>query len=213
MFRTLVLTTALLGTTALAPYAQEMVALKDMPAGTYMLDKSHASLTFSLSHMGLSNYTARFTGLESTLTLNPTAPEQSKVTARVDPASIETDFPYPEKKDFDKELATGKDWLNSTAFPTITFTSTKLVKTGEKTGKMTGDLTFMGVTKPLTFDVTFNGAYTKKPISGNPAVGFSAVATLKRSEWGLSTYVPMVGDEVTLRLETEFEQLTPQRPE
>jgi len=58
--------------------------------------------------------------------------------------------------------------------------------------------------KPLTLDVTFNGGYEKMPMMNIPAMGFSATGTLKRSNWGLTSYVPMIGDDVELLIETEF---------
>jgi polyisoprenoid-binding protein YceI len=216
MQQTSLLTALVLGTFIVlgsSTHAQSMTPLKDMPAGTYVTDNTHTSLVWSVSHMGLSNYTARFTNVSATLVFNPISPTASKLTASVDPLSVETDYPNPTQKDFDAKLAKDKDWLNGTQYPTITFTTTKLTQTGPNKGTMVGDLTFLGVTKPLTWDVTFNGAYAKQPISGKPALGFSAIAKMKRSEWGLATYVPMVGDDVTLRVETEFNQITPARPE
>ena len=204
MFKNLLLVTAMALTPVLAQ--AEMMPLKDMPAGDYTLDPSHASLTWRVSHLGLSTYTARFTKLDATLNFDPKDPAKSKVVAKVNPLSVETDFPTPEKKDFDKELATGDQWFNANKFPDITFESGKIEKTGEKTGLIHGKLTFMGVTKPLTLAATFNGAYLKKPFVEIPALGFSATATIKRSDWGLATYVPYIGDEVQLLIETEFHQ-------
>lgn len=190
----------------IVPFAAtaEMTPIEKMPKGQYVLDKNHASLTWKVDHLGLSNYTARFTKLDATIEFDPLDITKSTLTATVDPTSIETDFPKPEEKDFDAELAKGKDWFNTGAFPSISYKSTKLEKTGEKTGRVHGDLTFLGVTKPLTLNVTFNGSYAKKPFSTDPGMGFSATAVLKRSEWGFDTYIPTLGDDVTLLIETEF---------
>lgn len=198
------LTAAALVFTPMLANAQAVTPLAEMPAGVYELDDTHASLTWKVNHLGLSNYTARFTKLDAELNFDPKDPTKSTLTASVDPTSIKTDFPKPEEKNFDEKLIKGEEWFNAMKFPTITFKSTKLTKTGEKTGKLTGDLTFLGVTKPLTLDVTFNGAYAKAPFSNKPALGFSAVGTLKRSDWGFKTYVPQIGDSVELLLEVEF---------
>jgi polyisoprenoid-binding protein YceI len=197
---------ALLATAPIPAYAaqNEMTPVLEMPAGKYVLDKSHASLTWRVSHLGLSNYTARFTSLDATLQFDPKDVSRSTLVATVDPASVKTDFPYPEEKDFDAKLAKGEEWFNAGKFPEIRFESTKVEKTGENTGKVHGNLTFLGVTKPFTLDVTFNGAYAKKPFGETGALGFSATGTLKRSEWGFGTYVPVIGDEVSLQIETEF---------
>jgi polyisoprenoid-binding protein YceI len=182
----------------------KMTPIADMPSGSYTLDKSHASVTWRVMHLGLSNYTARFTRMDATLEFDAKDPTKSSLVATVDPASVKTDFPYTEKKDFDKELATGKDWFNAGEFSEIKFVSKKIEKKGKNKGLIHGELTFMGVTKPLTLNATFNGAYLKKPFADVPGLGFSATATLKRSEWGLATYVPNIGDEVQLLIEVEF---------
>lgn len=180
----------------------------EMPAGVYELDEAHASLIWKVSHLGLSNYTARFTSFDAELTFDPESPENSSLVATIDPTSLETDYPYPEQKDFDEKLVKSEDWFNAPAFPKITFTSTGLTKTSETTGEMTGDLTFLGVTKPVTLDVTFNGAMAEQPFSKKPTLGFSARGVIKRSEWGMATYVPNIGDEVEIVIEAEFAQET-----
>ena len=189
---------------ACAQMTPQMTAAEQLPAGLYKLDKTHASVTWKVSHMGLSNYTGRFTKIDADLAFDPIDPTKSRLTATIDPTSVRTDYPNSAEKDFDKELATGDKWFNGIQFPQIKFVSTRVEKTGEKTGKLYGDLTFLGVTKPLVLDVTFNGSYLKKPFSDSPALGFSATARLNRSDWGMDSYIPMVGDAVDLLIETEF---------
>jgi polyisoprenoid-binding protein YceI len=184
--------------------AQELVAADQVPAGSYALDPTHASLTWKVMHLGLANYTARFTKFDAQLEYDPAQPENSRLSVSVDPMSIRTDYPNKSEKDFDTELGTSEKWFNAGKFPHIKFVSNKIERTGDKTGKVHGTLTLLGVSKPLTLDVTFNGAYTKKPFAEVPALGFSGHAVLKRSHWGLNTYVPMVGDEVELLIEVEF---------
>ena len=178
----------------------------DAPAGTYKLDPNHASVVWKVSHLGLSNYTARFGKLDATLTYDPADPTKSQLTATVDPASVKTEYPNAATKDFDKELRDDPRFFKVGQFPEIKFVSTKLEKTGEKTGKMTGDLTFMGQTKPVTLDVTFNGSYKEHPLSKKPALGFSATGTVKRSTFGMDAMVPFIGDDVTVLVETEFQR-------
>ncbi len=189
-----------------ATYAQDnqMTPYAEMPAGNYSLDKTHASLTWKVSHMGLSNYTARFTDFDADLIFNPEDPTKSTLKVSVNPLSIKTDYPNAEKKDFDKELSTGTDWLNGNEYGQISFKSKSMTMNDDQTGTVTGDLTFLGVTKRVTLDVTFNGAFKQKPFAGIPALGFSATTSIKRSEWGLDTYVPAIGDNVDIIIETEF---------
>jgi polyisoprenoid-binding protein YceI len=175
----------------------------DTPTGTYALDKTHASVTWKVSHLGLSNYTARFAELDATLNWNAEDPTASTVSVTVNPASVRTDYPKTDKTDFDAKLATGDDWFNANVFPAITFTSTAVNLTGDDTGTVTGDLTLLGVTKPVTLDVTFNGGM-KSPFSGKNVLGFSGTTTITRSEWGFATYVPTIGDSVEILIEAEF---------
>ncbi len=176
----------------------------DAPAGTYTIDPTHASLTWKVSHMGLSNYTARFTKLDATLKFDPAKPETSTLTATVDPASIKTDYPFVEKENFDKVLFESAKWFNGNINKTITFKSTAVKMTGAKTADVTGDLTLLGVTKPVTLKVAFNGGMASHPMAKKPAIGFSATGTLKRSEFGMTNALPFIGDDVTLLIETEL---------
>lgn len=201
MLKHIVLCTAI----ALAPLAAhaEMAKLGELPAGNYTLDPSHASLHWKVNHLGLSNYTARFTKMDATITLDPADITKSTLTATVDPASLETDFVPTAEHDFNKKLK-GEKWFEVAKFPEIRFVSTSIEKTSDTTGKIHGNLTFLGVTKPLTLDATFNGGMVKHPFTQDAALGVSATATLKRSDWGFNEGTPYVGDDVQLLIETEF---------
>jgi len=175
----------------------------DMPAGTYALDKTHASVTAKLLHMGLSNYTFRFTTLDANFTYDPKAPTASKLTVTVAPGSIDTATGADAfGKKFNAELA-GDGWLEADKFPTATFTSTAVDLGDGHKGTVTGDFTLHGVTKPVVLDVTFNGSGAGM-IPGTYRAGFSASTVIKRSDYGIKKYVPLVGDDVTLNIEVEF---------
>ena len=197
---------------ATAPVLSPTLAT-EAPAGAYKLDKTHASVTWKVLHLGLANYTARFANWDADLNFDPTDPSKNTVSVTIDPNSVRTDYPYAKTKgpdgkteDFDKKLATDPTYFNVAKFPAITFKSTAVERTGEKTAKVTGDLTMLGVTKPVVIDATFNGG--QKEFFGQPmgAVGFSGVTTIKRSEWGLTAGVPYVGDDVQIIIEAEFHQ-------
>lgn len=189
---------------ALAPVALAQTAA---PAGAYSVDKTHASVQWQGLHNGLSWYTARFTAFDIQLTFDPADVTKSKVTATIDPKSIETDFlktrPAGSTTDFNNELATGERWFNAGKFPTITFASTAVTKTGANTGKMTGNLTFLGVTKPVTLDVTYNGAKSYPPPKKSK-VGFRAVGTINKAQWGMAG--GPIGDDVKIEINAEFDQ-------
>jgi polyisoprenoid-binding protein YceI len=170
-----------------------------IPPGHYELDKRHASLTASVKHQGVSLYVLRFDKLDASFDYDPAHPEATHLTASVDPASLDVNG------DWSKEFA--EKFLQASKFPTASFTSTSVQAPGGPHGTISGDLTLMGVTRPITFTVTLIGSAKEPfpPLVGPRAVGIEAVATIKRSDFG-STYVQsMVGDEVTLTIEGEFD--------
>jgi polyisoprenoid-binding protein YceI len=179
-------------------------AFNDMPAGEYKVDLSHASIVWKVSHLGLSNYVARFTEFDAAIDYNANNIEKSQVTASINPMSIQTAYPNAAEKDFNNVLATEKGWFNATSFSSINFASTSIDMTSETTAMMKGNLTFLGVTKEISLDVLFNGAMTKQPFTGKPTMGFSATTNIVRSEFGMSKYVPSIGDNVDVMIEGEF---------
>jgi len=175
-------------------------AAPDFPRGHYVLDPKHASLIARVEHMGVSLYTMRFDTLDASFDYDPARPEATRLTASVDPASLDVNA------DYGKQFA--EEFLSASKFPRATFVATQIQKTGDNQGTMTGDLTLMGVTRPVTFNVTLIGAgHEVLPIPfGREAAGFEATATIKRSDFG-STYLSnLVGDDVTLQIEAEFEK-------
>ncbi|WP_417320535.1 YceI family protein [Emcibacter sp.] len=173
-------------------------AASDVPSGIYILEKKHAYLQFSYSHMGASHPIILFRNFDATLHYNSGNAESSKLKVTIDPKSIDSGLPK-----FDEELANDAKFLDAGKYPEITFVATKLEQTSEGKGKMTGDLTIKGVTKPVTLDVTLNKA-AKHPMSGQPMLGFSATGSFKRSDFGVGYAVPMVGDEIIMTIEVEF---------
>lgn len=175
----------------------------NVPSGTYNMDPTHSSFVWKVSHFGLSNYTGKMGTFNIALDLDASNVANSTVSATIDPASVDSGFPFPEQKDFDAELA-GAGWLEAAKFPEISFQSTGIEITGDNTGVMTGDLTFLGQTKPVTLDVTLNAAMEKHPMAPSAAVGFSATGSFDRTAFGFSTFAPAVGAEVTIEIEAEF---------
>lgn len=180
-----------------------------VPAGSYVLDKSHASLIFKVDHLGFSNYTARFKRFDAQLQFDPANLAASRVNVTIEARSIETDFPDPAKLDFNAELQNEK-WLNAAKFPEITFRSTKVNVIGRNKVRIDGELTLRGVTRPMTLHATYNGGYAGHPFDPQARIGFSAHGELKRSEFGISYGVPApgskfgVGDAVNVIIEAEF---------
>ena len=176
-------------------------------AGAYEVDAAHTSVTFTVSHLGFSNYTGQFEKVEINATLDPANPANSTVEASIDPRSLS--IPSP-PAGFLAELA-GPQWLDAAKFPAIAFKSTKVEPTGANTAKVTGDFTLHGVTRPVTLDVVFNGGYKgMKDLDPNSRAGFSATGSFKRSDFGIAYGVPApgttmgIGDEVKVAIETEL---------
>lgn len=176
----------------------------DMPEGEYKVDLSHASIVWKVSHLGLSNYVARFTEFDAAIDFNSNDIEKSQITASINPMSIQTAYPNAAEKDFNTILATEEGWFNAKKFTRIHFASTSINMTTEKNAVMKGNLTFLGVIKEVSLDVVFNGAMTKQPFSGKPTMGFSASTNIVRSEFGMNKYVPSIGDNVVIMIEGEF---------
>jgi polyisoprenoid-binding protein YceI len=201
---------ALIAGAALAQAAHGAPPKLDVPAGRYELDRNHASLTIRVMHMGLSNYTARFTRLGGFIELDPARIERSKVTATVDPASIETD--YPGETDFDGELASKPEYLDAKRHPQARFVSRSIRVRDDGTLDVTGDLTLRGVSRPLTLNVKINGA-KQHPFRRLPVIGISARGSMQRSQWGVSGSLPTIaGDLVSLEIEAEFMRATGNQP-
>jgi polyisoprenoid-binding protein YceI len=180
-----------------------------VPAGAYTLDKEHASLIFRVSHLGFSNYTRRFKRFDAKLEFDPANLARSSLTATVDATSLETDFPTPEKTDFNAQLQ-NEQWLDTAKFPQMTFRSTSIEVTAPNTMRINGELTLRGVTRPMVLAATYNGGYEGHPLDPNARIGFSAHGTLKRSDFGMTFGIPKpgttmgVGDEVEVIIEAEF---------
>lgn len=180
-------------------YAAPSQNPSDVSGGHWVMDKRHSSLIARVTHMGVSLYTVRFDSFDASFDYDPAHPENARIQASVDPASLDVNADYA--KDFAQEF------LSASKFPTATFASTSIQPGTGNQATMTGDLTLMGVTKPVTFNVTLVGVgHEVLPLPfGQKAAGFEATTTIKRSDFG-STYLNnLVGDEVTLQIEAEFD--------
>ncbi len=165
--------------------------------GTYSVEPTHTRVLFDLSHMGFTTWYGEFTHVSGSLTLDPKAPGKSSLDITIPANTILTS-----NTKLDSEL-NSPEWLDTTKYPTIEFKSTRIVRTGHDTAKVTGELTFHGVTRPETLNVTFNASGVNF-LSKQYTVGFNATGVIKRSEFGESTYVPVVGDDVSLIISVAF---------
>lgn len=180
--------------------------ISKLPAGAYKTDASHTSLVFHVSHLGFSDYTATFDNVTATLELDPAKPEDAKLTATINPMSL--DLPSP-PEGFLAELM-GAQWFDAAKYPEIRFTSTSVMPTSPTTADVAGALTLHGISQPVTMQVIFNGGYEGHVMDPNARIGFSATGSLKRSQFDMATGIPQpgsnmgVGDEVRFSIETEM---------
>ena len=163
---------------------------------TYQLDPAHTNVVASWNHLGFSNPVMHFGDAEGTLVYDAEDVGASSVTVTLPLSGLDAHVDA-----FNEHLRSG-DFFDAAQFPEITFTSTAVEAAGEGKLKVTGDLTIKGITKPVVLDVTLNKA-GEHPMKKVPAIGFDATATVKRSDFGVGAYAPMVSDEVTLKITTE----------
>jgi len=163
---------------------------------TYTLDPGHTMVLFSWSHFGFSHPTADIGISDGTLVFDPQHPASSSVQVTMPLSLLDTHVPA-----LDKHLKE-PDFFDADKYPQITFKSTRVQPLGGNRFKVTGNLTAHGVTRPVVLDVHLNKEGVH-PMTKAQAIGFDATGTLKRSEFGVGAYVPMVSDEIQLRITTE----------
>jgi len=193
------LSAALLAAASLPALAQATHNPAEVQGGEFAVDPNHTQIGFTVSHMGFSNFSGRLSGVTGTLSLANGDHAGSKLSVSVPASSFST----PVDK-LNGELVSA-DWFDAQKFPAITFTSTKVAPTGADGATIEGNLTLHGVTKPITLTAKFVGAGAN-PMSKVYTVGFDATGTVKRSDFGVTKYVPLIGDEVELSLHGAFEK-------
>lgn len=178
------------------------------PSGVYTNDPAHTSLTWKIGHLGLSDFTARVSQIDIELDFNAADLSRSSVTATIGAASFDTGYPYDDK-DFNAEIASPMI-MNADEFPSIRFASTKVIQTSPSSANIEGELTMMGVTQPVILTADYHGSTDNHPFANVPAIGFSARATIDRTQFG-NTFLSGQGlsDEVTILIEAEFLKQAP----
>jgi polyisoprenoid-binding protein YceI len=201
-FKTILFAAAALAAAPAIIHAQGPVANPNpaaVQAGTYGVEPSHTRINFTVSHMGFTEWYGDFTDASGTLVIDPKTPAAAKVDISIPTASVTTI-----NAKLNEELRSDA-WFDAAKYPAIHFVSTKVTLTGARTALITGDLTFHGVTKPVVLKTTFNASGVN-PLDKGTTVGFNATTLIKRSDFGVKTYVPLIGDDVTLRISAAFER-------
>lgn len=162
----------------------------------FTLDREHTNILFYVNHLGFSDMVGRVMDFDGSFTFDPEKPEESSVQVTMKPVSIATS-----SRGLDSKLQT-VDFFDTDRFPLMTFKSTGINVTGSNTADVTGDLTMRGLTRPALLKVRFNKA-DFHAFTGAYVAGFSATAIIKRSDFGMTIYSPIVGDEARIVIEAE----------
>jgi polyisoprenoid-binding protein YceI len=164
---------------------------------SYTLDPAHTQAAFSVERFGFNHVLGRFEDVSGELILDEANPANSSVHAVIQIASIDTG------NDTRDGHLRGERWFNAAQFATMEFRSTAVRLTGERTAEVTGDLTLLGQTHPMTLNVTLNNIGGTPNAPQRRQAGFSATGSLTRSTWGSTTAQgpSMIGDAVSIQIE------------
>jgi polyisoprenoid-binding protein YceI len=177
--------------------AAALLAAAPLQAATYTFEPEHTQGVLRWNHLGFANPTAQFNNVKGALEFDPADPTRSSVTVTIPLTSMSTGV-----ADLNDDFRSS-DFFDFAKFPAATFKSSKVEKGATpQTLRVVGDLSLHGITKPVTLEVTINKIGTN-PRNQVPTVGFEAMATLKRSDFGLGLYVPQVSDEIQIHITAE----------
>ena len=196
-----ILTTLAAATLVVTPAAHAAPAANpsSVQSGSYTVEPYHTRVAFVVDHMGFTNWYGDFTGVTGTLELDAKAPAHSQVAITMPTSSIATT-----NAKLDEELRAA-DWLDAAAFPRISFVSARVVSAGKGAARIYGTLTLHGVSRPVVLAAKFHGAGTN-PMSKAYTVGFDATAHILRSDFGVTKYLPLIGDKVDIVISAAFER-------
>lgn len=189
----LILAVVVLGTT--------LFSFKSNAQTTWEADAAHSKIGFEITHMMISDVEGSFKKFQSTIVSSKPDFSDAVITLTADVNSVNTD-----NDQRDGHLK-GEDFFDAAKFPTLTFKSTSVKKVGGNKYKVAGNLTFHGVTKPVTLDAVLRGV-TTNPMSKKPTAGFKVTGTIKRADFNFGSKYgsAMLGEEVALTANTEFVQ-------
>ncbi|MCY1127167.1 YceI family protein [Frigidibacter sp. RF13] len=165
-------------------------------AETYRLDPGHSQILFSYNHLGYSTNYGMFSGFEGEIAYDAADPSGSSVAVSFPVKTMLTGW----QARFDHFMS--PDFFDAAEGEMVSFTSTAIEVTGEKSAKITGDLTLNGVTKPVVLDAVLTQA-GDHPMEGKPWLGFTATTKVLRSDYGLGMFAPFVADEVEVSISVE----------
>ena len=189
------------GTAVVAPGVRARhFDLDAIPAGTYDVYTKETLIRYGVDHMGFSEFWGTFPGATGTLVIDPKSFSSTKIEVKVPIAQVETT-----NRELNGELFSD-EFFDAENYPWMKFVSSKVVRSGPATFQVVGTLTMHNMTKEILLDASFHGG-GNDPFTGKGViVGFDAKGVVKRSEFGLGKYVPIVSDDTTIAISAEFKR-------
>lgn len=166
-----------------------------MAADSFTIDSRHTFPVFEVNHLGFSTQRGRFNNVTGKIMLVPSQ-KSGSIEVNIDSASIDMGMDA-----WDKQMR-GEDFFNVEKFPNMSFKSTRLVYDGDKLVGAEGDFTLLGVTKPVKLEVKGFTCGTH-PINKKALCGADISTVIKRSEFGMTKYVPSISDDVVIKIPVE----------
>ena len=166
-------------------------------ADTFNADPAHTQAIFAINHLGYSTVTGSFHDIKATLVLDEQHPTLSHVDATIGMGSVDTGVPARD------DVLRSDQFFNVAQFPTMTFHSQRVVKTGAKTADVHGDLSIHGVTRSVVLKTMFNRVGPDQMRNNATVAGFTATTSIKRSDFGMKAFLPYIGDNVMVTLNFE----------
>ena len=180
---------------AFAAVTLAVASVNSPAADTYQVDAVHSSALFKVRHLGISNVTGGFTDIAGTISADKKNPEKSTVEITIQTASVDT---HNNMRDNDLR---SPNFFDAQKYPAMSFKSTKVKKLSASKYEVTGNFTLHGVTKTIKVRVDFLGE--GKGMKGETRAGFETAFTIKRSDYGMKSDIPIVGDDVQITLSVE----------
>jgi len=187
-----------------APQVPGQMNLSRVEAGTYTADPSHSLVGWRVNHFGFNDYLGLFGDVTGSLTFDPANPSAAKVDVTIPIVPVTASAGLTEHLTRAGSNGGKPDFFGPKP-AAARFVSTKVEAAGSGKTTITGNLTLNGVTKPVTISADFIGAGTN-PMNQKKTVGFEGRTTIKRTDWGISAFVPMVSDAVDLEITVAFEK-------
>lgn len=168
--------------------------------GNYSLDPDHTFVLFRIDHLGLSQVIGRFNEVEANLEFDPDDIEAMQLDGRIATASIDVG-----NEEFESQLRSAS-WLSSEQFPDARFTTESVTADADGNLTILGQFSLRGVTLPLQMDGRFNGG-ADNILTGKYTLGFAANGVISRKSYGIDDFGALVGDDIEIEIQAEFQQL------